>query len=312
MSVEHYHHVQTPEGENLRLNAKVNRLQNLLKLSVEENTRLRDENLILTYENIRSSAENQVHRESLNEAAELQEESLPTEGPKIQGFDFGLRSFPAINGVSGDFHDFIEITSKNNGVFTPEKLVVIVADAVGKNIGAAMLAMSTHSSFHLVANLGDPEKILLPINFALMNATKDHSKFVTAICSQLDIKSGHIRWARAGHPYPIFIKPNGMPIPLKFRDSEPLNLTINPMLDTRDFTLTKGSGVFFYTDGITEAINEKIEMFGETRLQNIITANWDKSVQEICDTVIQTVKNWQRGQNYPSDDVTIFGLRRNI
>jgi phosphoserine phosphatase RsbU/P len=129
------------------------------------------------------------------------------------------------------------------------------------------------------------------------------------VCSRIDTGSGEITWSRAGHTLSIFLDQDGQPLHLEKNHGQPVNLIDNPIFDNGKRQMPVGAGVFFYTDGLTEAPNISGEEFGVERLQQIITDNWEKSVQEICNIVIDQVRAWE-GKTTLSDDLTIFGLRR--
>lgn len=180
--------------------------------------------------------------EELNLAAVIQQELLPAELPKAEGFEFGVMFRPA-SYVSGDIYDVAMIDE--------HRLWFFVADAVGHGVPAALLTMVISRSLRTGADARTPAEAMTALNADLVRAQRGRSRFATAICGVLDTRTREVTLCTAGHP-PALI----------FGGSDPRSIESGGALlgvfeaepyEQATFTLAEGETLLIYSDGFETA-----------------------------------------------------------
>jgi sigma-B regulation protein RsbU (phosphoserine phosphatase) len=232
-------------------------------------------------------------------ARQVQMRLLPGKSPEVEGFDIDGICIPA-NEVGGDYYDFIPIDGS--------KLGIVIGDVSGKGVPAAIYMTLTKGVIQSQAeNQLSPKEVLTRVNRSLYSMM-DHKSFVTLFFAVMDSRSRSLIFSRAGHNpmlyFPgsggnvISLKPEG--IALGIERGKIFDITIK----TGEIKLAKDDLVVFYTDGITEAMNKKLEEYGEERLRAVIMENRNMTVKQIIGTVISDVGRFVDG--YPQhDDMTM-------
>ena len=189
------------------------------------------------------------------EARIIQQALLPKSSPYIPGFAVSGRSVPA-RAVGGDWYDFIPFPDGRWGI--------VLADVSGKGTAAALLMSATRGMLRSLAEACcGPGEVLTRLNELLVNDFPA-GKFVTLIYAVLDPKTRTVVFANAGHLRPLFIDETGE----HFIDVDrglPLGLACSDYSETQ-ISLSTGSRLIFYSDGITEAENADQEEYGLSRL----------------------------------------------
>ncbi|MEE2960858.1 MAG: SpoIIE family protein phosphatase [Myxococcota bacterium] len=243
----------------------------------------------------------QVEQE-LNFAREVQRGLLPGSLPPIPGYSTWSFYEPA-GQVGGDFYDVLELP---NGSYA-----IIVADVSGKGVPAALM-MARASSETRVGILSSPDNLahaMGNINRAICHARLPGHFLTMAVCI-LEPQTGTLTMATAGHMSPI----------LKHNDTRPQEPVIEdiggiPIGVSNDWhygistvTLQPEEKVLLYTDGITEAMNEKNEMYGKDRLLDKIQAiDKASSTSELGESIISDVRT-HVAQGMQNDDITLLIL----
>ena len=254
---------------------------------------------VVTLKGYIAAAEKRIEQELLL-ARTIQSSALP------QVFDFPERNefklFASMNPaktVGGDFYDFFFVDR--------DKLALVIADVSGKGIPASLFMMRSKTAIRSFAEAGGtPEEILKKANETLCEGN-DAEMFVTVWLGILDLKTGVMQCANAGHEYPVIKKKDGDFELLK--DKHSLALACMPGLKPKpyEFTLEKGDRLFVYTDGVPEAINEKEEQYGTDRLLNVLNANKDLSVTDTLPKVAESVSEF-KGEADQFDDITMLEI----
>ena len=189
------------------------------------------------------------------EARSIQQALLPKSSPFVPGFVISGRSVPARN-VGGDWYDFIPFADGRWGL--------VLADVSGKGTAAALLMSATRGMLRSLAEACcTPGEVLTQLNQLLVNDFPA-GKFVTMVYAVLDPVSRSVIFANAGHLRPLLIDEKGE----HFLDVErglPLGLACGDYSET-EISLSKGSRLIFYSDGITEAVDSQEEEYGLCRL----------------------------------------------
>lgn len=202
--------------------------------------------------------------------------------------------------VGGDFYDFY-FSDKDRFNF-------IVADVSGKGIPAALFMMRAKSVLRSQAESGaDINEVFIRSNNALCSGN-DAEMFVTAWQGSIDLCTGELSFVNAGHNPPIIRHKNGEFEFYKTRS----NLMLGTMEDIPykkyDLKLEAGDVVYLYTDGVTEATNSNDELYGNSRLLDVLNRSNYNSVQELCDFVKADVDKFV-GEAPQFDDITMLAFK---
>ena len=218
----------------------------------------------------RITAERERVKTELQTATQIQASMLPSIFPPFPGraeFDIYASMDPARE-VGGDFYDFFLIDD--------DHLCLVIADVSGKGVPAALFMMASKIVIANNAKMGKrPAEILTDTNASILRNSREEM-FITVWLGILELSTGRLTAANAGHEYPVLQEP-GAPYRL-FKD--PHDLVLGGMEGIRyrqyELTLAPGSRLFVYTDGVPEATNAQTEMFGSERM--LAALNQDTAV----------------------------------
>ncbi|MCR4941038.1 MAG: SpoIIE family protein phosphatase [Treponemataceae bacterium] len=245
------------------------------------------------------AAEKRIEQELLL-ARTIQLSALP------QNFDFPERdefklfaSMKPAKEVGGDFYDFFFVDR--------DKIVLVIADVSGKGIPAALFMMRSKTAIRSFAEAGgSPEEIFAKANKALCEGN-DAEMFVTAWIGILDLRTGLMQCANAGHEYPAIRHADGTYELLK--DKHSLALAAMPITKTKPYELqlVPGDRLFLYTDGVPEAINEAEEQYGTDRMLDTLNRTGELSISDTLPLVADSI-NAFKGKADQFDDITMLGF----
>jgi serine phosphatase RsbU (regulator of sigma subunit) len=241
----------------------------------------------------------QRYEQELRVARGIQRASLPKEVPTLEGWELSPRYQPARE-VGGDFYDF--------HLLSEGRLGLVVGDATGKGVPAALVMSSTCGMLRLAAQSpsSSPSEILQRVNEALFNSIPPNM-FVTCFYAILDPKSASLSYANAGHDLPYLRRSSGGCEELRARGM-PLGLMPGMSYEEKETVLDAGEAALFYSDGLVEAHDPKGEMFGFPRLQALVAEHGEeRSLEEkLLEELHSFVKvGWEQ-----EDDITLLTLRR--
>lgn len=254
----------------------------------------------------RTAAEKENYRRELERteyemetARGIQQSFLPESPPRVKGFELAALSLPARE-VGGDFYDFIPISQ--------DKVGIVIADVSGKGMPAALfMALSrTLIRANTVGKTTVSEAIRRANNLISQDAKS--GMFVTLFYAVLDSKRKLLRYVNAGHNPPLLLKETAGGVILLEAKGIALGVLDDIDLEERELKLASNDVVIFYTDGVTESINEKEEQFGQERLIAAIEKGIDLPVQDLIDKVKEEVTTFARGQPQ-FDDLTLVALK---
>ena len=239
--------------------------------------------------------------QELHVARRIQQASLPESVPSLEGWEISPRYRPAKE-VGGDFYDFLELEDGCLGL--------VVGDATGKGVPAALVMSTTCGMLRAVAQASDysPGEVLERVNEAL-TARIPANMFVTCFYGVLDPSSGSFTYANAGHDLPYLRRGGGEAEELKARGM-PLGLMPGMSYEEKETTLQAGEAALFYSDGLVEAHDLEGEMFGFPRLRSLV-AGHDKErslVEFLMEELYSFVgEGWEQ-----EDDITLVALQRSL
>ncbi len=238
--------------------------------------------------------------QELQVARSIQQASLPEEVPELEGWQISPFYQPARE-VGGDFYDFLELDDGRLGL--------VVGDATGKGVPAALVMANARSMLRAIAQVSEsPGKVLARINDALFTDIPPNM-FVTCFYAILDLNSGSLTYANAGHDLP-YLHRSGTAEELRARGM-PLGLMPGMGYEEKEITLQAGESALFYSDGLVEAHDPKGEMFGFPRLRGLV-AEHDAAAEErsLVDFLMDELRSFTGEGWEQEDDITLVTLRR--
>ena len=181
------------------------------------------------------------------------------------------------------------------------------ADVSGKGVPAALFMMMAKGLIRNYAMRGDtPAQVLENANEQIC-ANNEEQMFVTVWFGVLEVSTGRITAANAGHEYPIIKQPDGSFELFKDKHGFVLGGIMNKKYKQYEFTLQKGGTLFVYTDGAPEATTANEEMFGTQRLVDTLNAQADGSPQQLISRVYDEVGKFV-GDAPQFDDLTMLAI----
>ncbi len=245
-----------------------------------------------------AAAEKRIEQE-LEFARTIQDSALP------KNFDFPRRDFeicammdPAKE-VGGDFYDFFFVDRN--------KLALVIADVSGKGIPAALFMMRAKTAIRGLAESGQtPAEILFRANNTLCEGN-DAEMFVTVWLGVIDLLTGHMQCANAGHEYPALMRAGGEFELYRDRHGLALAAMENTRYREYEMQLDPGDRLFVYTDGIPEAIDPQVEQYGPDRLVGALNRHKEAPMKALLPEVRRDIADFARGADQ-FDDITMLGL----
>ena len=219
--------------------------------------------------------------------------------PERSEFDIYALMDPA-RSVGGDFYDFFLIDEDHLGI--------VIADVSGKGIPAALYMMVAKAVMQNNAFLNIPAEDILTKTNAALASNNDLDMFVTSWVGILEISSGKITAANAGHEYPAVRKANGSFELMKDRHGLVLGAMEGFEYNGYEITLEPGDSLFLYTDGVTEAANKENEMFGMDRMVDALNIDREADPETIIRIVRHSIDLFT-GDATQFDDITMVCLR---
>lgn len=235
-------------------------------------------------------------------AERIQKSSLPSKFPAFpqrEEFDLYALMHPAKE-VGGDFYDFFLIDDNH--------LALVIADVAGKGIGAALFMMISKVLLNDQAMVtSSPAEILKAVNTRLYEHN-EAEMFVTVWLGILEIDTGILTCANAGHEYPAIKRANGE-FEL-FKDKHGFVLGGMPKLRYKDYEikLEKDDILFVYTDGVSEATNSENELFGLDRIVSSLNTHKEENVKDILNGVLDDIGSFVK-EAEQFDDITMLGMQ---
>ena len=251
------------------------------------------ERFIRSESKLRKASEEQARISGeLAVAQRIQREMLPTSFPS---FVYG--SLEPAREVGGDLFDFF---------IRDGKLFFCIGDVAGKGVPSAMLMSVVHSLFRMVSRTEEsPSKILSMLNGELCRGN-DSNMFVTFFVGCLDLYSGELYYASAGHDKPFIIADEVSMMPAQ--SNLPLRVFPDTRFEEQKCSLSPGTTLLLYTDGLTESKNVERKQFGRERVVEVLNA-FVKSREQSPDRLVASLSKAAHkfaGKAPQSDDLTVL------
>lgn len=256
---------------------------------------------------------NALHYEDLIEKEKLEEEIrmgrdiqmalLPKDLPQIPSLGISGLMLPA-KGIGGDYYDFI-ILPKEGGVG------IVIGDVSGKGIAAGLvMAMAKTAIYALSQEEASPKQILISIN-QFLNQFAGGQKGMTLLYLQWKSITRTLTYSSAGHEHILIYRTQNNNIEVIMSGGIMLGVPveIDGLLEEKEISLDTGDKVLLYTDGVTEAENEKGERFGLKRLTESFSANSRKQTTELIQSIKEEVCAFS-GPHPQYDDITLVAMEK--
>ncbi len=236
-------------------------------------------------------------------AKRIQKGLLPKCIPNLQGLDICGEMIPAMQ-VGGDYFDLIKIDEN--------KLFIVVGDVSGKGLSASLYMSKLQTMMKLYCKAGrSPKEILIDANKDIYSSV-EKGWFITVNLALIDMEKRKIKFCRAGHSQLLaingsensLIQPAG--IGLGLDDGKIFDSTLEEL----EIELKPNEIYGFFSDGISEAMNSKGELFGIEKLCKVINLNKEQPASEIMQSVLTSLDNFRNGFEQ-NDDITLVLVKSN-
>ncbi len=230
---------------------------------------------------------------------DIQRSLLPTDLPEIPGLELAA-SYQTSTQAGGDYYDLFPLPGGAWGIF--------IADVSGHGTPAAVLMAVTHAIAHAYPGPTMPPAAVMEHLNGLLSRhyTSGNGSFVTAFYGVYQPADRTLTYARAGHNPPRF-QSKGSITPLDGVGNLPLGIMPDISYDEGTVQLAAGDSILFYTDGITEAMNEANELFGEERLDRLVATD-RADAKTLVERVLAEVRAFE-GARPAADDRTLLAVR---
>lgn len=245
-----------------------------------------------------------VLREKLDQemrwARQIQESFLPESIPHNEGWEIEARWETALQ-VGGDFYDVIPISNS--------KLGLVIADVADKGLAAALYMTVSRTLIRAFGQtVSDPAGVLKAVNNLLVGDTPS-SMFVTAIFAMLDIKTGKLTYANAGHNLPLIFRASTQSVEEFCKGEMALGVIEDVDYKNSIVNIEPEDIILFYTDGLSEAFSSDNQIFGSQRIKELILHSENKSVNQTLVKIEEGLSDFRNG-NPASDDLTMIVVKR--
>lgn len=259
----------------------------------------------MAIENARLQQEEMARQRLEEELAlgrQIQLSMLPKSCPNPPGWQF-CDIYQAARLVGGDFYDFFELPGE------ADRLGLVIGDVSDKGVAAALFMGISRTLIRSAAFGGlSPAETLQLANGLILD--ESHSGyFLSAFYGILDLGSGRLDFANAGHNPPLHHRPTTG----EFRELSAQGIVMCVLdditLEEKSIEVANGDFLIFYTDGVTEAMNESHEEFGSERLRAEVAANASGSATDVLHAIVDAVSKFT-GAMDQSDDFTLYIVKR--
>jgi len=252
-----------------------------------------------------SVLEQEKMQKEMEVAKEIQQSLLPRHKPEVSGYDIAPL-YQAAAEVGGDYYDFVDVDEDTIGV--------VVADVSGKGVPGSLVMTMIRTALRMEARGNKNASDVMSKMNAFVTDDMKKGMFVTMFYVILDSKNRIISYASAGHNPMVlyrhetnetfFLNPKGFPVGISLPDESLFRKSIS----LEKIKLKKDDMLLIYTDGVTEAMNERREQYGEQRLLDLIKENGHIAPESFISVLDRDIKKFTGG--YPqNDDITVVAVK---
>ena len=255
-----------------------------------------------------SVLEQEKMQKEMEVAKEIQHSLLPSHKPEVSGYDIAPL-YQAAAEVGGDYYDFVDVDDDTIGV--------VVADVSGKGVPGSLVMTMIRTALRMEARGNKHASDVMSKMNAFVTDDMKKGMFVTMFYVILDSLNRTISYASAGHNPMIlyrhetketfFLNPKGFPVGISLPDEELFRKSIS----LEKIKLKKDDMLLIYTDGVTEAMNERREQFGEDRLLATIRQNGHRHPEDFIAALEREIKKFT-GDHPQNDDITVVAIKEKL
>ncbi len=238
-------------------------------------------------------------KEEARMARNIQANFLPKSNPVIAGYDIAGMSLPALN-VGGDYYDFIRLDD--------HRLAIGLGDVSGKGLPAALVMSNLQATIRGQTFFNVTVNQCLERANILLSESIDAKTFISLFYGILDTQKNTLCYANAGQNTPFLFSPGKHPLPLKTHGPA-LGMQRNMRYEKEEISIKPGDRLLIYSDGISEAMNDRMEEFGDEKVQEMVHRNNNDSASGLIDKIIAAA-NSHFGKASQNDDMTVIILKR--
>ena len=238
--------------------------------------------------------------EEIRLAKIIQTSSLPNVFPDDSRFEL-YASMDAAREVGGDFYDFYPVGE--------DKYAFLIADVSGKGIPAAMFMMRAKSVIKGLVETGASPADAFTKSNEILCVDNSAEMFLTAWLGILELNTGHLTYANAGHNPPVLVKTDGTKEFIKSKPGFVMAGLDGFKYENFNLEIEEGSSIYLYTDGVTEATNVSDELFGEEKLIDTLSEAGTSNVRYLCKYVKAKVDEFA-GEAPQFDDISMLAVMR--
>jgi len=237
-------------------------------------------------------------RDELEAGHKVQSALMPDSNPEIEGWNVWLFTKSA-NDVGGDLIDYIQLGDDKYGIS--------IGDVAGKGLSAALIMAKLQATIRALAGVDISLTELISKINKIFHRDSLKNIFASLIYLELKEKENKIKLVNAGHMPPVVLRENE--IESLSKGGPALGLMNNLYLDEIELEFKQGEKLFIYSDGITEAVNENGDFFGEQRLMTVLEKQKQRSAENLGKYIIQTIEDY-RGNARMNDDLSIVIIEK--
>ncbi|GAB4199000.1 MAG: SpoIIE family protein phosphatase [Roseiflexaceae bacterium] len=274
--------------------------------------------------------------QELELAREIQASFLPACCPIIPSYETAA-FYRAARQVGGDFYDFVELPAQGE----PEqsrsdaelefwrtgrvsarlrsrqsaparamrRLGIVIADVTDKGVPAALFMVLSRTLLRATASDGRSPKAVLEQANRLILADTRSGMFVTTFYGILDATTGAFTYANGGHNYPLIYRAATDQVEQLHALGIVLGIIPDPRFEEHSTVIQPGDVLCFYTDGVTEAMNARRQLFDEARLIEVLRRSHHLPPDQIIARILEAVTNFSAGAPQ-MDDITLVVVKR--
>jgi sigma-B regulation protein RsbU (phosphoserine phosphatase) len=252
--------------------------------------------------------EQRLISQDLATARMIQKSFLPQSIPEQAGWDIAVHWHP-IREVAGDFYDLCALPDG--------RLAVVIADVSGKGVPAALFMALSVTVLRFAMSLSfSPGELMDRANQAII-ANQGSRMFTTAFVGYLDLDSGHLQFASAGHNPPLLYRAATGRCEYLVARGVAMGLFEKAQFAEGVVTLDDGDVLVLYTDGITEAIDDREQEFGEKRLEGLVIQQAHRSARSLAERIVGATADFASGPALSAgsgvfDDETLVIVKRKM
>lgn len=235
----------------------------------------------------------------LEVATRIQMSFLPSTFPQRNDLAIYAKMIPAKE-VGGDFYDFFFIDEYRLGL--------VIGDVAGKGIPAAIFMAMTRALIKATALRGGPGSNCIQTVNRILYLESMPNMFVTVFFGVFDTQTGDFEYCNAGHHPPLIIRKDGKVEALEYVGGMALGITEKIEYQSKSICLQPGETIFFFTDGLTEAMDSKDNEFSETKLQSTLAECHAAGLKDLLNATIAKIQDHQ-GSAPQNDDMTAMVMR---